>query len=77
METSKEIIEQATQKFKELKHKNYDWSSFYNGFLEAKALSMRIVMKQGKYLICDVNNKKTICENPLSHECCNKHHKRI
>ena len=27
--------------------------------------------------ICDENDKKTICNNPLSHECCNKHHKRI
>lgn len=38
METSKEIIEQAKQRFKELKHKNYDWVSFYTGFLEAKVL---------------------------------------
>jgi len=28
-------------------------------------------------LVCDENDKKSICKNPLSHECCNKHHKRI
>ena len=48
METSKQIIEQAKQRFKELEHKGYDWSSFYNGFLEAKALNMRIVIRPFK-----------------------------
>jgi len=27
--------------------------------------------------VCDKDDKKSICNNPLSHECCNKHHKRI
>lgn len=35
METSKEIIDRAKKRFKELEHKNYDWKSFYTGFLEA------------------------------------------
>ena len=43
METSKQIIEQAKKRFKELEHKGYDWSSFYNGFLEAKALNLPVV----------------------------------
>jgi len=41
METSKEIIEQAKKRFKELKHKKYDEPSFFAGFLEAKALGMK------------------------------------
>jgi len=45
METSEQIIKQAEKRFKELEHKGYDWSSFYNGFLEAKALNMRKVIK--------------------------------
>ena len=35
-ETSKEIIAEAKQRFQELKHKDLDWKSFYNGYLEAK-----------------------------------------
>lgn len=31
---STEIIEKAKQRFKELEHKEYEWKSFYNGFLE-------------------------------------------
>jgi len=41
METSKEIIEQAKKRFKELKHKKYDEPSFFAGFLEAKASNMK------------------------------------
>ena len=31
---STEIIEKAKQRFKELEHKEYEWKSFFNGFLE-------------------------------------------
>lgn len=31
--TSTEIIENAKDKFKELGHKDYEWRSFYNGYL--------------------------------------------
>ena len=27
--------------------------------------------------VCDEEDKKTMCNNPMSHECCNKHHKRM
>ena len=27
--------------------------------------------------VCDESDRKAICKNPMSHECCNKHHKRI
>ena len=37
MKTSKEVIQQAKERFKELEHKNFDWRSFYNGYLEAFA----------------------------------------
>lgn len=37
MEASKEIIQQAKDRFKELKHKDFEWRSFYNGYLEAKS----------------------------------------
>jgi hypothetical protein len=40
METSKEIIQQAKDRFKELEHKKLDWRSFYNGFLEAKVKNL-------------------------------------
>ena len=42
METSKEIIEQAKQRFKDLEHKNFDWRSFFNGYLEAQAKQLII-----------------------------------
>ena len=31
---STQIIEQAKQRFGDLEHKGFDWSSFYNGFIE-------------------------------------------
>ena len=42
METSKEIIQKAKDRFKELEHKNLEWRSFYTGFLEAKAQQLTI-----------------------------------
>jgi hypothetical protein len=34
MKNSTEIINKAKERFEELKHKGFDWKSFYNGFLE-------------------------------------------
>jgi len=34
MESSQEIIAKAKKRFKELEHKEFEWKSFYNGFLE-------------------------------------------
>jgi hypothetical protein len=34
-----------------------------------------VVVPKGT-LVCKDDNK-SICNNPMSHECCNKHHKRI
>ena len=31
---STELIAKAKQRFKELEHKEFEWKSFYNGFLE-------------------------------------------
>ena len=31
---STELIELARKRYSEMKHKQYDWRSFYNGFLE-------------------------------------------
>ena len=42
-----------------------------------KNCSIPDVVGRSEQLVCDVNDKKTICKNPLSHECCNKHHKRL
>ncbi len=42
-----------------------------------EALILPVVVRQSEQFVCDVNDKKTICKNPLSYECCNKHHKRI
>ena len=33
---SKELIGNASKRFKELEHKNWDWKSFYNGWLEGR-----------------------------------------
>ena len=33
--SSSELIEKAKERFKQLEHKEYEWKSFYNGFLEA------------------------------------------
>jgi len=30
-----------------------------------------------KSFVCDEEDKKTMCNNPMSHECCNKHRKRM
>jgi hypothetical protein len=35
--THNEIIENATVRYEDLKHKGLDWRSFYNGFLEGVA----------------------------------------
>ena len=43
----------------------------------AKALVEKFINEKIVVLVCDENDKKSICKNPLSHECCNKHHKRI
>jgi len=42
-----------------------------------KKLTIPVVVVPKGTLVCDENDKKSICNNPLSHECCNKHHKRI
>lgn len=55
METSKEIIKQAKQRFKDLKHKKYDEPSFFAGFLEAKALGMKKDFEAKKF--------KAFCEH--------------
>ena len=34
MKTSTEIINKAKERFEELKNKDFEWKSFYNGFLE-------------------------------------------
>lgn len=34
MVSSTELIAKAKQRFKELEHKEFEWKSFYNGFLE-------------------------------------------
>jgi len=44
---------------------------------ELEQLTIPAVVGRSEQLVCDVNDKKTICKNPLSHECCNKHHKRL
>ncbi len=33
--SSSELIEKAKERFKQLRHKEYEWKSFCNGFLEA------------------------------------------
>jgi len=30
-----------------------------------------------KSFVCDQEDRKSICNNPMSQECCNKHHKRM
>lgn len=42
MQTSKEIIKEVKDRFEELKHKKFDWRSFYNGYLEAKTKMNKI-----------------------------------
>ena len=48
MKTSEEVIQQAKERFKELEHKNFDWRSFYNGYLEAFAESIKNQNKDEK-----------------------------
>jgi len=41
-----------------------------------KQLRLHNVVVPKGTLVCK-DDKKSICNNPMSHECCNKHHKRI
>lgn len=34
------------------------------------------VVGRSEQLFCEDDSKR-ICNNPMSHECCNKHHKRL
>jgi hypothetical protein len=47
----------------------------YINKLERKLNLIDDVVPKGT-LVCKDDNK-SICNNPMSHECCNKHHKRI
>ena len=54
----------------------YDYfTDDYVLWLEEKLMLYNVVVPKGT-LVCK-NDKKSICNNPMSHECCNKHHKRI
>ncbi len=43
---------------------------------EEKQLLIHSVVVPKGTLVCK-NDKKSICNNPMIHECCNKHRKRI
>ena len=51
------------------------FSDKYVEWLEKQLLIHSVVVPKGT-LVCK-DDKKSICNNPMSHECCNKHHKRI
>jgi hypothetical protein len=42
MDTSTEIINKAKERFEGLKHKGFDWKSFYNGFLEGYTITKEL-----------------------------------
>ncbi len=44
--SSSELIEIAKQSYNQFKHKNYDWRSFYSGFLEAYGAVLRELEKK-------------------------------
>jgi hypothetical protein len=48
---SKQIIKQAKKRFKELENKQFEWRSFYNGYLEGqvKQLILHGVVFNGAY----------------------------
>ena len=48
--------------------------NYFNKHDNTKQYTIHSVSKS---FVCDEEDKKTICNNPLSHKCCNKHHKRI
>jgi hypothetical protein len=39
--TSKDLIDGATAKYKELANKGWDWRSFYNGYLEGATANIK------------------------------------
>ena len=43
---------------------------------ETKQFDIPVVVVPKSTLVCK-DDKKSICNNPMSYECCNKHHKRI
>ena len=63
MKKSKEIIQTAKDRYKELEHKNFDWRSFYNGYLEAVAQSIK--NQNIDYILNDCLNKATIGRNRI------------
>lgn len=42
MKTSTEIINKAKERFEELKDKDFEWRSFYNGFLEGYTITKEL-----------------------------------
>jgi hypothetical protein len=45
--------------------------------LESSELKALIIDGVSTSFVCDKSDRKTIFKNSMSHECCNKHHKRI
>lgn len=57
---SAEIINKAKERFKELEHKEYEWKSFYNGFLEGFAFTFSAKLKEIEQLfdeLAELNNQ--------------------
>jgi len=65
-QTKKEIIELIKE----------DVGFAFDQQIEVEELSITNVVVPNGTLVCN-DDKKSICNNPMSHECCNKHHKRI
>jgi hypothetical protein len=61
---SKEIIKQAKQRFKELEHKQFEWRSFYNGYLEGQVKQL-IITGVVKSFVCDID-KGIRCEGGIA-----------
>ncbi len=53
--TSQELIGKCRQKFEELSHKEYDWVSFYNGWLEGRMDLHETLRKQELETLISLN----------------------
>ena len=50
--------------------------NYFNKQDNTEQYTIHSVVRQSEQLFCEDDNKR-ICNNPMSYECCNKHHKRL
>jgi hypothetical protein len=60
--TSQELIGSCRQRFEELALKEYDWVSFYNGWLEGRMNLFESMKKQELKTLISLNENRNKCK---------------